>query len=152
MADGVTLNAGSGGAVIATDDDGTAHHQYVKLEAEVKNNIFETVTTPISDSGTSTVKSTNFCDSAGTGCSVTGSPSFTSAGTDFTLQSGSNCRDAGADLSATLTTDYIGTSRPQNGTFDIGAYEYIVSAGGGDGGMSQAPAWDTPRRSHLWRR
>lgn len=31
MADGVTLNAGSGGANIATDDDGTAHHQYVKV-------------------------------------------------------------------------------------------------------------------------
>ena len=100
--------------------------------AEIKNNIFETVTTPVSDAGTSTTRSNNFCDSAGTGCSVTGSPSFTNAATgDFTLQSGSNCRDAGADLSATLTTDYIGTSRPQNGTFDIGAYEYLVSAGGG---------------------
>lgn len=32
MADNVTLNAGSGGAVIATDDDSTAHHQYVKME------------------------------------------------------------------------------------------------------------------------
>lgn len=32
MADNITLNAGSGGATIATDDDGTAHHQYVKLE------------------------------------------------------------------------------------------------------------------------
>ena len=100
--------------------------------AEVKNNIFETISTPISDSGTSTVKSTNFCDSAGTGCSVTGSPSFTNAATgNFTLQSGSSCRDAGLDLSATLTTDYLGTSRPQNGTFDIGAYEYLISVGGG---------------------
>ena len=97
--------------------------------AEIKNNIFETVGTPISDSGTSTVKSTNFCDSAGTGCSVTGSPSFTNAATgDFTLQSGSSCRDAGLDLSATLTTDYIGTARPQNSVFDLGAYEYIVVA------------------------
>jgi len=32
MADNVTLNAGSGGAVIATDDDTTAHHQYIKME------------------------------------------------------------------------------------------------------------------------
>jgi len=64
--------------------------------------------------------------------SVTGSPSFTNAATgDFTLQSGSSCRDVGLDLSATLTTDYIGTSRPQNGTFDIGAYEYLISVGGG---------------------
>lgn len=100
--------------------------------AAITNNIFETVTTPVTDNGTSTSRTTNFCDSAGTGCSVTGSPSFTNAATqDFSLQSGSNCRDVGTDLSATLTTDYIGTSRPQNGTFDIGAYEYLVSAGGG---------------------
>ena len=32
MADNVTANSGSGGAVFATDDDGTAHHPYVKLE------------------------------------------------------------------------------------------------------------------------
>ena len=31
MADNVTLDAGAGGAVIATDDDTTAHHQYVKM-------------------------------------------------------------------------------------------------------------------------
>jgi hypothetical protein len=37
MADNVTLNAGSGGATIATDDDGTAHHQYVKLEFGADN-------------------------------------------------------------------------------------------------------------------
>lgn len=84
---------------------------------------------------------------------MTGSPSFTNAATgDFTLQSGSSCRDAGLDLSATLTTDYIGTARPQNSVFDLGAYEYIVSAGGGSGGMSETPAWSSPRRSPLWRR
>ena len=43
------------------------------------------------------------------------------------------------------------TARPQNSTFDIGAYEYIVAAGG-SGGMTTTPAWDTPRRFHLWRR
>lgn len=32
MADNVEANAGSGGAIFATDDDGTAHHPYVKLE------------------------------------------------------------------------------------------------------------------------
>lgn len=49
-------------------------------------------------------------------------------------------------------TDYISTARPQNSVFDIGAYEYIVSAGGGSGGMSQTPAWDSPRRSPFWKR
>lgn len=76
----------------------------------------------ISNSGTNTTLSNN----------TTGTPSFTNAASDdFTLTSGSDARDAGTDVSATLTTDYIGTSRPQNGTFDIGAYEYIVSEGGG---------------------
>lgn len=32
MADNVELNPGTGGAVVATDDDGTAQHQYVKIE------------------------------------------------------------------------------------------------------------------------
>lgn len=32
MADNVELNPGTGGALVATDDDGTAQHQYVKLE------------------------------------------------------------------------------------------------------------------------
>ena len=31
MADNITLIAGSGGDVVRTDDDGTAHWQYVKL-------------------------------------------------------------------------------------------------------------------------
>jgi hypothetical protein len=37
MADNIVLNSGSGGATIATDDDGTAHHQYVKLEFGADN-------------------------------------------------------------------------------------------------------------------
>lgn len=37
MADNVTLNSGTGGAVIATDDDGVAQHQYVKLEFGADN-------------------------------------------------------------------------------------------------------------------
>ncbi len=32
MADNVTADPGSGGATFATDDDGTAHHPYVKIE------------------------------------------------------------------------------------------------------------------------
>lgn len=37
MADNIELNSGSGGSTIATDDDGTAHHQYVKLEFGADN-------------------------------------------------------------------------------------------------------------------
>jgi hypothetical protein len=32
LSDNITLDPGAGGATVATDDDGTAHHQYVKLE------------------------------------------------------------------------------------------------------------------------
>lgn len=54
MADNITLNAGSGGAVIATDDDGTAHHQYVKLEFGADNTqtkVTAAVGLPVSDAG-----------------------------------------------------------------------------------------------------
>lgn len=54
MADNVTLNAGSGGAVIATDDDGTAHHQYVKLEFGADNTqtkVTSSVGLPVGDAG-----------------------------------------------------------------------------------------------------
>lgn len=37
MADNVEAAAGSGGAVFATDDDGTAHHPYVKIEFGADN-------------------------------------------------------------------------------------------------------------------
>ena len=37
MADNVELDAGSGGATIATDDDGVAQHQYVKVEFGADN-------------------------------------------------------------------------------------------------------------------
>jgi hypothetical protein len=85
---------------------------------------------------------------------LTTNPSFTNAaGNDFTLQSGSAARDAGTDLSATgFAVDFLGTARPQNSVWDIGAYEYIANAGGSSGGQSQSPAWDTPRISPLWRR
>ena len=44
---------------------------------------------------------------------------------DFKLQSGSPGIDQGANLSTLFTTDMAGVTRPQNGAFDIGAYEYI---------------------------
>lgn len=72
----------------------------------------------IADSGTGTTIANN----------TTTDPSFTNAAAkDFTLPSGSNARDAGTDVSASVPDDYLGTTRPQNGTFDIGAYEYLVS-------------------------
>lgn len=45
MADNIVLNAGSGGATIATDDDGVAHHQYVKIEFGADNTFTKVTST-----------------------------------------------------------------------------------------------------------
>ena len=93
---------------------------------ESKNNIFASVSGVITDAGSGTVQSNNLCPSSGTGCSVTGSPSFTNAAAgDFSIPSGSSARNAGLNLSAIVATDYIGTSRCQGAACDIGAYEVI---------------------------
>ena len=50
MADNVTLDAGSGGSAIRTDDDGTAHWQYVKLAYGADNTqtiVTSTTTNPL---------------------------------------------------------------------------------------------------------
>jgi hypothetical protein len=54
MADNITLNAGSGGATLATDDDGTAHHQYIKVEFGADNTftkVTSSVGLPVGDAG-----------------------------------------------------------------------------------------------------
>jgi len=48
-------------------------------------------------------------------------PLFVTPGSDFMLQSGSPCVDAGADVG--LTTDILGVAVPQGSAPDIGAYE-----------------------------
>jgi hypothetical protein len=64
--------------------------------------------------------------------SVTGDPSMSNnTGTaegDAALLTGSNCKDAGSDLSANgFTTDYVGVTRPSGSAWDIGAYEFLQS-------------------------
>lgn len=54
MADNTQLNAGAGGDLIATDDDGTAKHQYVKVEFGPDNTftkVTATVGLPVGDAG-----------------------------------------------------------------------------------------------------
>jgi hypothetical protein len=45
----------------------------------------------------------------------------------YSLTSLSPAINAGTDLSPYFTTDIIGTTRPQNGAWDIGAYEYFTT-------------------------
>jgi hypothetical protein len=61
-----------------------------------------------------------------TNASGTNAPYFTDPATnDWTIGTGSSLKDAGTDAGAPAT-DLLGTSRPQGGSFDIGAYEMIV--------------------------
>ena len=55
-------------------------------------------------------------------------PKFINPSTDdFTLQLISPCKDGGTStVSAIVTDDIIGTSRPQDDYYDIGAYEYFT--------------------------
>lgn len=51
---------------------------------------------------------------------------FTDPANDFTLLPTSQLIDAGADVSGDgVTTDILGTARPQGAAFDIGAFEFI---------------------------
>jgi archaellin len=45
----------------------------------------------------------------------------------YNILSTSPAINAGADLSSYFTADIIGTARPQNGAWDIGAYEYFTT-------------------------
>jgi hypothetical protein len=64
------------------------------------------------------------CPAWDTGC-VNADPLFVNvASADFRLQAPSPAINAGIDTGITL--DYAGTSRPQGGTYDIGAYEYVT--------------------------
>lgn len=58
MADNVVANAGAGGATFATDDDGTAHHPYVKVEFGANNTqtpVSSANPLPVVQTGTHTV-------------------------------------------------------------------------------------------------
>lgn len=69
--------------------------------------------------------------------------SVTSGAEDFTLLSGTNALvDVGATL-GTVTDDIIGTARPQNSVYDIGAFERIAAGGGSSGTSTTTNSADT---------
>jgi len=97
--------------------------------ALIRNNICYQNTTTNVNTGTGTVFTQNLCGVAGTGCAVVGNPTFANAAVgNFALLVGSPAIDQGSSLvSSVVTTDFVGTTRPQNGTYDIGAYEYVTT-------------------------
>ena len=56
--------------------------------------------------------------------SLFGNPELVNPTADVSLLSSSQAIDAGTDL-LSISSDYIGTARPQGGEWDIGAYEYV---------------------------
>jgi hypothetical protein len=95
MVDNVTLNAGSGGVDLATDDDGTAHHQYVKVEWGADN-----TQTPVA-SGASALP----IQDGGNAITVDGTVAATQSGAwNVTNVSGTVSLPTGAATSANQTT------------------------------------------------
>lgn len=78
--------------------------------------------------------------------SVAGSAVFvsvTAGSEDFTLKSGTNALvEAGATLGS-VTDDIIGTTRPQGGNYDIGAFERISAGGSITGTLAQIEGAET---------
>lgn len=91
---------------------------------EVKNNIiYGNYSDSISDAvGLGAAKTPNLF----TNPSFTNPSGAYAAPEDFQLQISSNAKDTGVSLAGTVTTDYNGVSRPQGGTYDHGAWEFLA--------------------------
>lgn len=106
-------------SVYGNDQEGIALQYYATTPTE-RNNIAYS-------NGTNRVDYTNTGNTAHSSNLIGTNPSWTNPGAgDFTLQSGSVARNAGTTL-AEVTVDFVGTSRPQEGTSDQGAYEFVAS-------------------------
>jgi pectate lyase len=119
---------------------------------KIRNNIFMGNGEPVNSTGsTGTSYSNNLCwqnsgfGNSGTGCTHSGDPKFTapgnSASSDFSLQDTSAAINIGTNLSPVVTTDKIGTARPQpsGGMYDVGAYERVGTGGGPGPGPEPCP-------------
>lgn len=67
--------------------------------------------------------------------SINSDPLFTTAGSNFTLQSGSPARNVGTTVSPP-TKDFLGVTRPQETNYAIGSYEFVTGGGGATGGTA----------------
>ena len=120
--------------LIFDNDQGVGVASSANNCAVYNNTVVNNTGTGLENLDTSTVVTNNICfgngtelDNSGTGeNNTTTNPNFvdgTGPDYDFHLQSGSNSRNTGSDLSGIFTTDRDGTSRPQGSQWDRGAYE-----------------------------
>lgn len=135
MADNVVANAGSGGATFATDDDGTAHHPYVKIEFGADNTQTKVSTSdplPVVQTGTLNV---------GTLTTITNSVAVTNAGIT-TVAGAVSGTEMQVDVVASLPagTNAIGKLAANSGV-DIGDVDVTsISAGTNTiGGVTPRP-------------
>lgn len=108
----------------------------------LKNNAWDVAPTDMTGINTKTLTSSPFMAATPFVGAANGTNQLQSAieSADFTLASGSSCIDAGNDSLSVSPTDLAGNPRIQNGTVDIGCYEFIVTSG------FQNPAIENPIR------
>lgn len=108
------------------------------VNAEIRNNIifghsYEIYNEPSPGTAVGTIKTHNACAAADQStCNTAGGQTIaaiidcTISTTDFRLNGGANpCVDKGANVAPYAAADLNGVSRPQNGVYDIGAYEFV---------------------------
>ena len=98
-------------------------------DTELKNDIIYGNTTNLTlGTQTNTTYATNLCNAIGTGCALSGDPTFTDAAAgNFTITASSTAYNTCTTLPS-VTADFISTARPQASIYDCGAYDVIVAA------------------------
>ncbi len=116
---------GNGSCIdLVTDENGNGSDNNT-----LRNNICYQNGSTIFDQGSGNVQSNN----------LTTNPNFVNASNgDFHITSNSPARDAGTALSQ-VPCDHDGNARPAGSAYDIGAYEYGSSPGGGCSGSTSSP-------------
>ena len=107
-----------GGDGIASDDEN--YNRVIArnvIEGAFKNFADSSTTTTGSNSATATLAQVSFVDGTSIGSTI-------SIAANYNLQEGSTAIDTGTTYDS-IAVDITGTVRPQDGSFDIGAFEFV---------------------------
>ena len=108
----------SGGDGIASDNEN--YNRVIArsvIEGAFKNFADSSTTTTGSNSATATLAQVSFVDGTSIGSTI-------SIAANYNLQEGSTAIDTGRSYDS-IAVDITGTIRPQDGSFDIGAFEFV---------------------------